>query len=483
MKILKNLIEGVPYLDLISHSDIAINHIRFDIKMIHKGDLFFAINAYGIDGHQFIEEAIQKGAVGIVCKYLPNEINGKITYLQVENTSDALSLMAANYYDNPTRQLKMIGVTGTNGKTSTVTLLHQLYRKLGHKVGLLSTIANKINDIELPTQKTTPHATEMQRLCQKMVNAGCEYCFMELSSHGIYQRRVTGIQFAGAVFTNITHDHIDYHGSFEEYFNVKKGWLDSIPSTSFVIGNIDDPNTLKMTADVKATFKTLSLKDEKADFYSQILKNKLAGLVIELEQQPIQLQLRAAYNAYNALSVYATAISLGANKKEVIRLLSDLKPVKGRFDFIQSKNDILAVIDYAHTPDAYINLYATLKKLKTQKLISVVGCGGEKDRAKRPKMTKIAYDNSDVLILTSENPRFEAPSQILNDMLSGLSEKANDFIIIWDRKEAIQKAVSIAQSEDIIIITGKGHERYQEIKGIKYDFDEKAIFTECFSEK
>lgn len=478
MKSLQELLDGVQYLGLKGPEESPINMLQFDVQKVGQNDVFFALIAYGIDGHQFIKEAINKGASVVVCEVFPEEVNKSITYIRVNNTLEALSLIAANYYGNPTKKLKMIGVTGTNGKTSTVTLLHQIFRKLGYNVGLLSTITNKINDVDIPTIKTTPYATQIQSLCRRMVDENCEYCFMELSSHGIHQKRITGIYFTGAVFTNITHDHLEYHGSFDEYFQVKKGFLDSLCKTSFVLYNMDDPNSAKMTAGVKASLKTLSIKDKSADFSCKVLTNSLSGLVIELEDETIQLKLRAEYNAYNVLSAYAVAALLRVDKSSIMDILSQLKSVEGRFDYLLSEDDVIGVVDYAHTPDALFNLYATLITLKTNRIITVIGCGGNRDKGKRPEMAKIAYQHSDLLVLTSDNPRSENPMQIIEEMLSGLKPNSTNVNVILDRKKAIKYACSIAKSQDIVLVAGKGHEKYQEIKNVKYPFDDKLILSE-----
>ena len=475
MKKLNELLQDIFYLEIIGAENPSVNYLQFDPRQVQSQDLFFAVIAYGIDGHQFIEEAISNGASAIVCEVIPAEKKAEVTYIRVENALVALSHIAANYYGHPTKKLKMVGVTGTNGKTSTVTLLHQIFRKLGYGTGLLSSIVNKVNDEEIPTHKTTPHATEVQRLCRMMVDAGCEYCFMELSSHGIHQKRVAGVEFAGAVFTNITHDHIDYHGSFEEYLSVKKSFLDSLGPSSFVVCNSDDPHFNEISADVSASLKSVSVKNPEADFYTKILTNQLDGLVIELEGEPIQLALRAEYNGYNILSAYTVAVLLGQNKTEVKKILPQLTIVEGRFDYVISENNVIGVVDYAHTPDALVNLYGTLTKLKTHRLISVIGCAGDRDREKRPVMAQLGYDNSDFLIVTADNPRTEDLSQIFNDMLSGLSPGAPNVKVFPDRREAIRYACSIAHPHDIILLAGKGHEKYQEVQGVKHPWDDKAI--------
>lgn len=482
MKQLDTLLRGISVLEVIGFKNLWIKTIQFEVDKVTNGDMFFALIGYGIDPHDFIPKVIQQGARVIVCEYFPKEIDEGVVYLKVRSTHEAIGMAAANYYDHPTKKMKVVGITGTNGKTSTATLLHQLFRKLGYKVGLLSTVTNKINDLSIFTKKTTPHALDIHRLCKKMVDEQCEYCFMEASSHGIYQERVLAIHFAGAAFTNITHDHLDYHGSFEAYFKVKKSFLDQIDKASFVVCNVDDSNSKKITTDVKAQLKTLSTKNENADFYCKIAQDTLSGLVIELENKQIHLQLRAAFNAYNILTTYAIAVLLGADKSKVLNVLPQLQPIEGRFNAIQSKNKVIGIVDYAHTPDALINVYATLTQLKTTRLITIIGCGGDKDKKKRPVMAGIAYQNSDILILTSDNPRSESPQQIIDDMLAGLVPDPINTSIILDRKSAIQYACRIAQSQDIILLAGKGHETYQEIKGVRYDFNDKALLLEMLNQ-
>lgn len=480
MQSLQNLLVGVPVLDTKGALDKSLKALHHDHQQVQAKTAYFAVIAYGIDGHQFISVAIEKGATVIVCEVFPKELEEYITYLRVPNCLDAIALMASNFYDNPTSKLKMIGVTGTNGKTSTVSLLHQLFRNLGFKVGLLSTVVNKVNDLEIPTQKTTPHATEIHRLCRMMVDEGCEYCFMELSSHGIHQRRNIGITFAGAVFTNITHDHLDYHSTFGEYLQVKKSFLDSLPPSAFVISNIDDSNSSVMTADVRAKLKTLSIKQPDADYYGKIVQDDFSGLILNLENNIVPLQVRAAYNAYNVLSVYAVGHSLGIPNAQILAVLPQLKPINGRFDYVVSKSGIIGIVDYAHTPDALLNLYQTLNAAKKRKLITVMGCAGDKDPTKRPEMAKVSFENSDYLIITADNPRTENPEQILEDMQKGLPQNTSNLAVIWDRRSAIQKACSIAQTDDIILLAGKGHEQYQEIMGVKHPWNDKAVLKEMF---
>lgn len=478
MKNLEDLLSNVPSLDIIGPKDISINSLQFEIEEVVEKTMFFGIIVSDIDGYQFIDKAIEMGANVIVCEIVPEEINRQVTYIKVENILLTLSLIASNYYGHPTKRLKMIGVTGTNGKTSTATLLYQIFKKLGYKVGLLSTVVNKVNDIEISTAYTTPYPTEVQRLCKMMVEKNCEYCFMELSSHGIHEKRASGTHFAGAVFTNITHDHVDYHGSFEEYLRVKKSFLDSIDEDGFVLGNIDNPHSNEILADVSATLKTVSLQNDKADFFCKILKNQLNGLAIELNGQTLQLQLRAEYNAYNVLSAYATAVLLGENPSRLMEILPQLSPIDGRFDYMESVNGVIGIIDFAHTPDAFLNLYETVQELKTQKLISIIGCGGDRDKGKRSQMTKLAYEQSDFLIITADNPRTEDPAQIIDDMLSGLPPNAPNVKVIWDREAAIKFACTLTNKGDIILLMGKGHESYQEVMGVKHPWSDKETLKE-----
>lgn len=478
MKNLEKLLRNVPILAIIGSKDIAIDSLQFDIEKVEKKTMFFGIIVSDINAYQFIEKAIDMGANTIVCEVIPEEINEQVTYIKVENILLTLSLIASNYYGNPTKQLKMIGVTGTNGKTSTATLLYQIFRKLGHNVGLLSTVVNKVNDLEIPTYYTTPYPTEVQRICKMMVDANCEYCFMELSSHGIHEKRAAGIHFAAGIFTNITHDHVDFHGSFEKYLRVKKSFLDSIDENGFVVGNIDNPHSAKILADVNAILKTVSVQNDKADFFCKILKNQLSGLVIELNGQTLHLQLRAEYNAYNVLSAYAAAVLLGEPPSRLMEVLPQLLPIAGRFDYVESSNGVIGVVDYAHTPDAFLNLYETVRKVKTNKLISIIGCAGDRDRGKRPQMTKFAYEQSDFLIITADNPRKEDPAQIIDDMLSGLTQNAPNVKVIWDRKAAIEFACTLANEGDIILLTGKGHENYQDVMEVKHPWNDKETLKE-----
>jgi UDP-N-acetylmuramoyl-L-alanyl-D-glutamate--2,6-diaminopimelate ligase len=480
MKQLKTLLKGVQHIKIIGSQNPTINNIHFDSRKVEPKDLFFAVKGTLTDGHKYIQSVIGKGARVIICEDLPTDINQTVTYVKVDNCSDAMGLIAANYYGNPTKKIKIVGVTGTNGKTTTVTLLHQIFRRLGYNVGLFSTVKNKINETAIPSTHTTPDAIQLNQLFKRMVDENCQYCFMEVSSHAIHQKRIAGVQYEGAVFTNITHDHLDYHLTFDAYLEVKKEYLNSLKKPAFVICNIDDPNGLRMVDNLGANLKTISTKKD-ADFSCKVVKDDLTGLTIELDGKEIKLQLLGNFNAYNILTAYAVALSLGEKKSDILKLLPQLTPIEGRFDYVQSVKNVIGVVDFAHTPDALINIYSTLSKLKTEKLITVVGCGGDRDKEKRPEMAKIAYDNSDLLILTSDNPRSEDPAQIINEMLSGIQKNTQKVKVIIDRKEAIEFACSNAKINDIVLVAGKGHEKYQEIQGVKYDFDDKTTLMEALN--
>lgn len=471
--------ERIDYLVLIGSADTQVNQVQFVHDQVAEDDLFVATMAYGKDHHQYIDSAIDHGASVIVCQKLPQVIRNYVTYIKVIDSLSALAIIAGNYYDNPTRKLKVVGVTGTNGKSSTVNLLHQIFSKLGYHSGLISTIHNKIKDRIIPTNKTTPHALDIHRLCRQMVDQGCEYCFMEVSSHGIHQRRIDGINFTGAIFTNITHDHLDYHGTFDEYFKVKKSFLDHLEKSAFVLYNNDDPDGVNITKDVQANCRSWSLL-ENVDFRGKVLINQVDQLVIMLDGREVSLKLRAGYNAYNVVGAYAGACLLGLNQTQLLDLLPELEPVTGRFDLIEN-GGITTIVDYAHNPDALRNLYVSLVEMSPQKIITVIGCGGNRDQEKRPKMAEIARQNSDFLILTSDNPRDENPQDIINDMLTGIASYREPPKIILDRKAAIEFACSIAKRGDLILVAGKGHEKYQEIHGVKHPFDDKAILTNTLS--
>jgi UDP-N-acetylmuramoyl-L-alanyl-D-glutamate--2,6-diaminopimelate ligase len=482
MNLLKDILYKVPLISVSGITDIVIKAVHFDSRAVDPGSLFVATRGTAVDGHQFIEKAIEQGAVAIICEAMPAKLNDKVTYVQVKNSNYALGIVASNFFGNPSSKLRLVGVTGTNGKTTTVTLLHSLFRKLGCNTGLLSTVENKINEDIIPSTHTTPDAVTLNKLLKKMLDKGCTHCFMEVSSHALVQHRVAGLDFSGGIFTNITHDHLDYHKTFEEYIKAKKMFFDGLNSSAFALVNADDKRGRVMLQNTKAKKYTYGLKTM-ADFKAKIKANTFDGLELEIDTKDVWFKLIGSFNAYNLLGVYATAVLLEEDKEEVLTQLSDIDSARGRFEQIVSSSQITAIVDYAHTPDALKNVLDTINDLKqgNEKLITVVGCGGNRDSAKRPIMADIACKLSDKVILTSDNPRDEDPEEIIREMQKGISiidqRKA---LVITDRKEAIKTACSLANPKDIILIAGKGHETYQEIKGVKHPFDDKQIVKEIF---
>jgi UDP-N-acetylmuramoyl-L-alanyl-D-glutamate--2,6-diaminopimelate ligase len=456
MKILSELLEDIEVLESHGNLDARVSSVSLNSKEIEPHAIFVAIKGNVVDGHIFIDEVIEKGASTIVYEKDPKEFRNGITYLKVADTHNAIGLIASNFYDNPSHKLKLVGVTGTSGKTTTATLLHQLFRNFGYKVGMIGTDVNKINDKSEIAKRTTPDAITLNKLLALMVDEGCEYCFMEVSSHSVSEKRISGLYFVGGIFTNLSLDHLDYHKTFEEYCDAKKSFFDILPATSFAITNIDDKKGEYMLSTTNASKYTLSLKKE-ADF-NERFESKLIG----------------EFNAYNLLGIYAVAVLLGLDKEKVKEAIADLKPVPGRFEYFKSDNGVTAVVDYAHKPDALENVLKTINKMKGKgRVITVVGCGGDRDKSKRPIMAKIGYEMSDILILTSDNPRTEKPEDILNDMQAGLPiEGADEVEIIVDRHIAIKKACDLARSGDYILLAGKGHENYQEVNGLKTHFDD-----------
>lgn len=476
----EELIFGVKVMRFKGTERGAFKSLHFDSRKVKKNDVFVAVRGTQVDGHRFIENAEKQGAKVIVCEELPQNISEAVTYVLVENSAIALALMASNLYENPSRELQLVGVTGTNGKTTTTTLLFDLFRKMGFKTGLLSTIENKINDEIIPATHTTPDPIALNAMLRKMVESGCEYAFMEVSSHAIHQHRVTGLSFAGGVFTNLSHDHLDYHKTFLEYINAKKAFFDNLEKTAFALVNIDDKRGEVMTQNTRARKITYSLK-RPADLKVRILENSLVGLHLQLDGFEFYGRLIGEFNAYNLLAAYGVAINLGIPKEEVLQYLSILKSAEGRFDYAQHpKKKITGIIDYAHTPDALQKVLETINQLKPKmaKVITVVGAGGDRDKAKRPKMARIGAILSDTLILTSDNPRTENPETILDEMEEGLNENELEKMLrISDRKQAIKTAVRLAQKGDIVLVAGKGHEKYQDVAGEKHPFDDKEIFS------
>jgi UDP-N-acetylmuramoyl-L-alanyl-D-glutamate--2,6-diaminopimelate ligase len=482
MKKLSDIISLVKY-ERIGNIDVAIQSLVFDSRKVQQGDVFVAVGGTQIDGHTFIEEVISKGAVAIVCEKLPTHINPNICYLKVASTGLAMGLMAAAYYGNPSEYMQVVGVTGTNGKTTVATLLFHLFRSFGHRCGLISTVQNQIDDEIIPSTHTTPDSIQLQLLLHKMLQNGCEYVFMEASSHAIHQERIAGIHFAGAIFTNITHDHLDYHGTFENYIKAKKKLFDEVSQDAFALTNKDDKNGMVMLQNSRAPRYTYALQSP-SDFKAKIIESDFNGMLINIDGEEAWFKLVGHFNAYNLLAVYGAAFLLGKEKKEIITHLSNINSVSGRFEYIRSKSGIHAIVDYAHTPDALENVLKTIDGIRTKNedLVVVVGCGGNRDSAKRPLMADIATQYGTRVIFTSDNPRNEDPEEILNQMQLGVKPlHYKKTLRITDRKEAIKVAVSLAKKGDVILIAGKGHETYQEIKGIKHHFDDREEVKLAFN--
>ncbi|MGK0426369.1 MAG: UDP-N-acetylmuramoyl-L-alanyl-D-glutamate--2,6-diaminopimelate ligase [Ulvibacter sp.] len=459
---------------------VAIREIHFDSRKVGLDDVFVATRGTLTDGHDFIKIAVDKGAIAIVCEEMPEKLVNGITYIQVLDSQQALAVMAANYYDNPSENLKLVGVTGTNGKTTIATLLFNLFKAAGYEVGLLSTVKIMVGNKEYSTTHTTPDSLTINRYLKEMTEAGVEFCFMEVSSHGIHQKRTEGLQFTGGVFTNLSHDHLDYHSGFAEYRDVKKSFFDQLPKTAFALVNVDDKNGLVMLQNTKAKKYAYALKSF-ADYKVQILENQFNGLLLKIDNQELWVKLIGNFNAYNLLAIYATADLLGLEKLEVLQLMSTLESVAGRFQYLVSEKNITAIVDYAHTPDALKNVLETINSIRTgnEELITVVGCGGDRDAQKRPKMGSIAARLSTKVIFTSDNPRTENPNAIIEQIEAGVSpEDFKKTVSIAERKQAIKTACQFAKPNDIILVAGKGHESYQEIHGERSDFDDFKIVSE-----
>lgn len=481
--LLRDVLYKTNLLSVSGNTDIEVEGLCIDSRNIQPGCVFVAMKGVAVDGHQFIEKAIENGATAIVCETMPLALNADIAYVQVDNAAIAAGIMANNFYGSPSEKLTLVGVTGTNGKTTVATLLYQLFSGLGYTCGLISTVQNHIGSKIISATHTTPDAIRLNELLKTMQEEGCTYVFMEVSSHAINQHRIEGIQFAGGIFTNITHDHLDYHKTFDEYIRVKKLFFDGLPTTAFAITNIDDKRGMVMVQNTKAIVKTYSLKAV-SDFKGKILDNSMLGLHMNIDEQDVHFRLIGSFNAHNLLAVYGAAICLGQNKYEVLQVLSTLSGAEGRFEYIISPVEkIIAIVDYAHTPDALLNVLATIKKLRkgVEQVITVVGCGGNRDKTKRPIMAEVAVEYSDRVMFTSDNPRFEDAAEIIKDMEAGVATAAKrKCISITDRKEAIKAAISLAGKEDIVLVAGKGHEKYQEINGIKHHFDDKEVVKEMF---
>ncbi len=481
--ILKKILDTIPIRDVKGDTSIEVNQIHFDSRKVADGDLFVACRGTATDGHRFINMAVKQGARVVVCEELPQEIDENKTYVVVDDSREALACLSHIFYNEPSTKLKLIGVTGTNGKTTIATLLFRLFKNMGYKVGLLSTVCNYIDNDVISATHTTPDAIQLHGLLAKMVEQGCEYCFMEVSSHAVDQKRIAGLQFTGGIFTNITHDHLDYHKTFDSYLKAKKLFFDHLPKGSFAISNADDKNGKIMLQNTKAHKLMYSVRSF-ADFRCRILEKHFDGMLLEMDNVEMWTNLIGDFNACNLLAVYAAACLLNQDKEDVLRGLSELKSVDGRFQSVVSLQGVMAIVDYAHTPDALKNVLNTIADLRTrnEQVITVVGAGGDRDKSKRPEMAKIAAMLSDKVILTSDNPRTEDPVQIIEDMKAGVGAvDVRKVLAVTDRKEAIRTAAMLAKPKDIILIAGKGHEDYQEINGVKHHFDDREVISEIFN--
>ena len=479
---LEEIIQGVAIEEIKGDILKEIKGIHIDSRLVEEGDMFVAVKGTQTDGHAYIEKAIEKGAIAIVCETLPEHINEQLTYIKVNHTEDLVGKLATTFYGNPTSKLKLIGVTGTNGKTTIATLLYNMFRKFGYKVGLISTVCNYIDGEAIPTEHTTPDPITLNKLLGRMADEGCKYAFMEVSSHAVAQKRIGGLKFAGGIFTNLTRDHLDYHKTVDNYLKAKKAFFDGLTKDAFALVNLDDKNGLVMTQNTKAKVCTYSLRSL-SDFKGKVLEDGFEGMLLDINNIEVFVQFIGRFNAANLLAVYGTACLLGKKPEDVLVALSTLRPVSGRFDSLRSSQGYTAIVDYAHTPDALVNVLDTIQEVLNGKgkIITVVGAGGNRDKGKRPIMAQEAVKQSDRVIITSDNPRFEEPQDIINDMLAGLGkDDLKKVISIVDRKEAIKTACMLAQTGDVILVAGKGHENYQDIKGVKHHFDDKEVIREIF---
>ncbi len=477
MKELKDILYKVSLTSTYGNMNVTIGGICFDSRKVERGFLFVAIKGTVSDGHTFISKAIDLGATVIVCERLPESITESVTFVTVKDTANALGIMASNFYDNPSRKLKLTGVTGTNGKTTTVTLLYQLFINLGYRTGLISTVENRIVEQVIASTHTTPDPLQLNHLLSMMADEGCQYVFMEVSSHAVDQERIAGLKFAGAIFTNITHDHLDYHKTFDNYIKAKKKFFDELPADSFALVNADDKRGMVMLQNTRAAKHTFGLK-KMTDFKARIITNSIEGLELDVDGKSVWFKMIGDFNAYNLLGVYATAVLLGQEPDEVLTQLSSLRGAPGRFEQVNPGSKVIAIVDYAHTPDALQNVLDTISQFRTgtEQVITVVGCGGNRDKTKRPLMASIACRLSDKVVLTSDNPRDEDPMEIIKDMQTGIMpSEAKKTLVIADREEAIKTACMMAKEKDIVLVAGKGHETYQEIKGVKHPFDDREV--------
>lgn len=484
MRILQDILYKVNILEIRGDTLRDVRSLTLDSRKVQAGDCFIAVKGTLSDGHAFIQAAVDKGAHAVVCEVMPAEQKPGVTYVQVRDSAVAAGQMAHHFYGEPSAHLTLVGVTGTNGKTTVATLLYKLFSGLGYRCGLLSTVQNEIGGKVVPATHTTPDPIELNALLADMVEAGCSHAFMEVSSHAIHQQRIAGLVFAGGIFTNITHDHLDYHKTFDEYIRVKKSYFDNLPSTAFALSNLDDKRGSVMLQNTPARKAYYSLRTL-AEVKGKILENELTGLVMLVDDIEVHFRLIGEFNAYNLLAVYGAAVALGEDKNSVLQVLSTLTGAEGRFDYIISPVDrVMAIVDYAHTPDAILNVLSTIEKLRTsgEQIITVVGAGGDRDKSKRPIMAEVACEHSDRVILTSDNPRSEDPMDIIKDMEAGLGSAARrKYLVVPDRAEAIKTAITLAGKKDIILVAGKGHEKYQEIKGVKHPFDDKAVLRDLFA--
>ena len=479
---LENLVKGLDVLEVKGDLQREIGGVQIDSRRIADGDIFIAVNGTMADGHNYINKAVESGAVAVLCEVVPADVSADVTYIKVNNTEQVVGQVATTFYGNPTEKLRLVGVTGTNGKTTIATVLYEMFRRMGHKAGLLSTVVNYIDGEAIPTEHTTPDPITLNALLARMVEAGCEYAFMEVSSHSVVQNRIGGLKFAGGLFTNITRDHLDYHKTFDNYIKAKKQFFDNLPADSFAITNIDDKNGMVMMQNTKVHVKTYSVHSP-ADFRAKIVECHFEGMYLEINGKEVGVQFIGKFNVSNLLAVYGAAVMLGKNEHEVLVALSAMKPVNGRFEALRSPSGYTAIVDYAHTPDALENVLNAIHGVLNGKgqVITVCGAGGNRDKGKRPLMAREAVKQSDKVIITSDNPRFEEPQDIINDMLAGLDdEQMKKVIAIADRRQAIKTACLIAQKGDVILIAGKGHEDYQDVKGVKHHFDDKEEVKACF---
>lgn len=480
MKLLKDILYGARLEEVNGSTNLAVEDICLDSREVGKYSVFVAIKGTQTDGHEFIASAIERGAVAIVCEEMPEAQKEGVTYVRVNSTPAALGIIASNFYDEPSEKIHLVGVTGTNGKTTVATLLFRLFRELGYECGLISTVENRIGNEVIPSTHTTPDAVGLNRLLNEMVERGCEFCFMEVSSHAVHQERISGLKFKGAIFTNISHDHLDYHGTFENYMAAKKGFFDRLTHGSFALYNKDDYHWEEMASDTRGFVRTFGIHSP-ADFKAKVLENQFSGLQLNIDGRDLWSQLIGGFNAYNILAVYGAAMCLDMDQVEILTAISQLNAPEGRFQYVKTPDNITAVVDYAHTPDALKNVLNTIQNIRSgaERVITVVGCGGDRDKTKRPVMAQIATDMSDQVVLTSDNPRTEDPDAIIREMEAGLDPvQKKKTLAITSRREGIRTACTLAQPGDIILVAGKGHEKYQEINGVRHDFDDLEVLKE-----